>query len=185
MFLQTSFTRISVSALQGKIKTPTYIRPKGRPKHTGTLWPSKQKGTKRLQPSSNDIENVQPQKKAKYSKSNGKLQSHLKTYKVGTPAYRSRVARERKHVLLTGTNNIKIVVSDTLISEKGNDTCNLTDEDLSILQANHKWLNDSLINAGQVLIKEKFPNVKGLQNIMSHTLSFHNEDAVHSGVELC
>ena len=46
-------------------------------------------------------------------------------------------------------------------------------EDLLRLQADYQWLNDSLVNAGQALICEKFPNVKGLQNVnLSRTLSF-------------
>ena len=62
-----SSTRQSLTVLQGKIKTPSHIKPKGRPKHTGTLWPCKQQqqGVKRLRSSNEKENNSQPSKKLK------------------------------------------------------------------------------------------------------------------------
>ena len=36
-------SQLSLSVLRGKITTVPHVKPRGRPKHTGTLWPSKKK----------------------------------------------------------------------------------------------------------------------------------------------
>ena len=49
----------------------------------------------------------------------------------------------------------------------------LTQADLDRLQQERGWLNDWLINAGQILLKKQFPNAAGLQNVdLARTLCF-------------
>ena len=44
------------------------------------------------------------------------------------------------------------------------------------LKLQGEWLNDETINEGQMLIKEKFPHVGGLQNVLlGHTMAFSVE----------
>ena len=48
--------------------------------------------------------------------------------------------------------------------------------DLDLLCSNGQWLNDNVVNAGQVLIKRKYPSVCGLQDVIfSRTLAFQPE----------
>ena len=49
--------------------------------------------------------------------------------------------------------------------------------DIGILQRSRKWLNGRLINAGQAMIKEKFPQISGLQDVgRSDTCTYEEED---------
>lgn len=53
------------------------------------------------------------------------------------------------------------------------ETEQLTKSDLDILEDRTKWLNCKLINAGQFLMKKRFPAVQGLHDVtLSRTLSF-------------
>ena len=57
------------------------------------------------------------------------------------------------------------------------ETEQLTKRDLNILESRSKWLNCKLINAGQFLLKKRFPTVQGLYDvILSRTLSFPSQD---------
>ena len=48
--------------------------------------------------------------------------------------------------------------------------------DIGILESSRKWLNERLINAGQAMIKKKFPQVSGLQDVgRSDTCTFEEE----------
>ena len=50
---------------------------------------------------------------------------------------------------------------------------NLNVEDEKVLLTNGEWLNDKLINAGQILIKECYPHVCGFQDVsLGPTLGF-------------
>ena len=50
------------------------------------------------------------------------------------------------------------------------------EQDLDFLRSNRQWLNDTIINAGQVLIKEMFPSTSGLQDVVhSRMLTFQPE----------
>ena len=52
----------------------------------------------------------------------------------------------------------------------------LYERDLDLLRSNERWLNDTIINAGKMLIKEMFPSTSGLQDvILSRTLTFQPE----------
>ena len=45
--------------------------------------------------------------------------------------------------------------------------------DLQLLKSDHEWLNERLINAGQRMLREKFPNTTGLHDVcFCDTLSF-------------
>ena len=54
--------------------------------------------------------------------------------------------------------------------------------DLQLLKSDHEWLNERLINAGQRMLLENFPNTAGLHDIyFSDTLAFpcdHPKDVV-------
>ena len=41
----------------------------------------------------------------------------------------------------------------------------LTKADLDRLHQKRGWLNDRLMNVGQILLKERFPGIGGLQNV--------------------
>ena len=57
------------------------------------------------------------------------------------------------------------------------ETEQLTKSDLDILEDRSKWLNCKLINAGQFLMKKRFPAVQGLHDVtLSSTLSFPSHD---------
>ena len=52
----------------------------------------------------------------------------------------------------------------------------LYEQDLDLLHFNGQWLNDSIVNTGQVLIKEMLSSTCGLQDVShSRTLSFQPE----------
>ena len=121
-----------------------------------------------------DKENPKATRNSKYGKSNSvrKNERNFSKYKIGTPAYKSTVLRERERELRStgkkGVSSDQIVVlgdEEAILTGNAESTFNLKKEDLLRLQADYQWLNDSLVNAGQALICEKFPNVKGLQNI--------------------
>ena len=44
--MQQHIPNISIKQLREDITTVSHIKPKGRPKHTGTVWPSKRKAGK-------------------------------------------------------------------------------------------------------------------------------------------
>lgn len=52
----------------------------------------------------------------------------------------------------------------------------LYERDLDLLRSSRQWLNDTIVNAGQVLIKEMSPSTYGLQDVIcSRTLTFQPE----------
>ena len=98
----------------------------------------------------------------------------------GTPAY-----RRREQSKLTCTNELGISYDLTANHENSSSSSDeleyvatigyekLTKVDLDRLKQKRGWLNDRLINTGQVLLKEKFPDVGGLQNVdLARTLCF-------------
>lgn len=204
-YLQPSSSGLSITVLHDKIKTPLHVKPKGRPKQSGTLWPSKQKkrGLKR------QFDEKEKGKKSKKSKVEESKENHcspipsndqsmdaldkgkkkaielesrkskdLKGYIIGTPVFRSRKCRERKqklHVSSSEKEEICLDDNDVLSGATYVDSVlKLSEEDFVRLQE-CQWLNDNLINAGQMLIKQKY-DAKGLQDVMlSRTLSFSPE----------
>jgi Ulp1 family protease len=98
----------------------------------------------------------------------------------GTPAYRARVRRQhsQKEVIASVdlTNMVDVPeLGDTSDIQSviyiGNEK--ITKADLLRLQQKGRWLNDRLINAGMILLKNKFPHIGGLQDvILRRTLCF-------------
>ena len=179
---------LSIKLLRENIKTVPHVKPRGRPKHTGTIWPSKRKGGKRptqkslseqpqqqhhkLPPNrrpreqDSEKENVSPNKRTKTSL----------MYTVGTPAYQARIRRENRRAVsdpvpvdLTGDEVIPLSQDDTVLCISD---VRLSQQDMERLRPG-QWLNTSLINAGQALLKAKFPRVHGFQDVLlSRTLTF-------------
>ena len=97
---------------------------------------------------------------------------------MGTPVFRSIKCRERKqklHVSSSEKEEICLDDNDVISGATYVDSVlKLSEEDFVRLQE-CQWLNDNLINAGQMLIKQKY-DAKGLQDVMlSRTLSFSPE----------
>ena len=103
---------------------------------------------------------------------------------VGTPAYRAKLKRIQKKCTavdsfdLTGLDTKETVINSSAVVigyEK------LSTSDLGFLKSSTGWLNDRLINAGQILLQQKFPKINGFQNVvLGKTLSFlkHNRPFV-------
>lgn len=117
-------------------------------------------------------ENAHPNKKVKTSDS--------PMYTMGTPAYRAKICRE--NVKSSTTSHVKEVIdldgvefvntADTVLTVYG---VNLTRNDMTRLDPGG-WLNTNLINAGQALLRKRFPKVCGLQDvILSRTLTFQQQ----------
>ena len=50
------------------------------------------------------------------------------------------------------------------------------ERDLNLLRSNSEWLNDTIVNAGQALVRKRFLNICGLQDVgLSKTLAFQPE----------
>ena len=72
-----------------------------------------------------------------------------------------------------------VVITDNPLPPKSDEVViqvsdiQLYEQDLDLLRSNKQWLNDSIVNAGQVLIKEMLPSTCGLQEVnRSRTLRF-------------
>ena len=142
------------------MKMKPCVKPRGRPKHSSTVWP-KRKGRKRL--IENSKENLPPAKKLK----------PINT--VGTPAYRAKLKRKQKKCTIVDSYDLTELNAEesTTISAVVIGYEKLTMSDLGFLKSSTGWLNDRLINAGQILLQKKFPNIDGLQNVsLARTLSF-------------
>ena len=162
--------------LRNKITTVPHLKPRGRPKHTGTLWPSKKKSSrKRPRNPVEDKENVPATHKKQLSNS---------CRSQGTPAYHSLVLREQnRSVEKQGASELTIVDDSPGLESPGSSkNClqisefQVYDRDLNLLHSNGEWLNDTIVNAGQALIRKRFPNTCGLQDVsLSRTLAFQPE----------
>ena len=96
----------------------------------------------------------------------------------GTPAYRAR-ARGREHCQPTNeiTSDLTVTCESSSSDQVERITTigyeKLTKADMDRLHQKRGWLNDRLINAGQILLKERFPDIGGLQNVdLARTLCF-------------
>lgn len=50
------------------------------------------------------------------------------------------------------------------------------ERDLNLLCSNSEWLNDTVVNAGQALVRKRFPDTCGLQDVsLLRTLAFQPE----------
>ena len=96
----------------------------------------------------------------------------------GTLAYRAR-ARGREHYKPTNeiTSDLTVTCESSTSDQVECITTisyeNLTKADMDRLHQKRGWLNDRLINSWQILLKERFPDIGGLQNVdLARTLCF-------------
>ena len=85
--------------MKEKITTVPYVKAKGRPKRSGTLWPFKKKQPKKSKNPCNEKENVSTTNFPAAKKA--RLSSDI----PGGCAYRSMVLREQKRKILHNSNN--------------------------------------------------------------------------------
>ena len=98
----------------------------------------------------------------------------------GTPAYRAKTRKQEQVKCSDETSHDLTIDRDDADStsygfENVTDIgyVKLSQADLDRLQQKRSWLNDSLINAGQVLLKKQYPDAVGLQDVdLSRTLCF-------------
>ena len=181
---------LSLKRLREGIKTVPHVKPRGRPKHTGTIWPSKRKGGKKLPPNKTAQDRKFPDKKqhrehdsGKENVSPNKRAKKSPVWTMGTPAYRARIKRESKRIAAASDPvAVDLTGDDEAASLDYEDTV-LRISDVRISQTDMEqlkpgqWLNTSLINAGQALLRERFPEVHGLHDVLlSKTLSFQAQD---------
>ena len=122
-----------------------------------------------------DKENVPPTCKKQLSNS---------CRRQGTPAYRSLMLRERNRSVKQGENEQSIVIDDDPNPEHPSSSethfqiseFRVYERDLNLLRSNSEWLNDTVVNAGQALVRKRFPDTCGLQDVsLSRTLAFQPE----------
>jgi len=160
---------LTIATLRETITTVPHTKPKGRPKHSGILWPSKRKHSKAQASLTSSKENIDT-KKVKLSPDAS-----------GTPAHRSTLLREQKRIAV-GTVDSKSVLID--ITADGNDAIcpdkpiveaggyRLYEADM--VRVKKGSLNDSIMDFSQYLIQEKYSEVGGLQSVIhSRTLTFY------------
>ncbi len=209
---------LRLSILREKLRLKSHVKCKGRPKQSSKLWPSKNKGKKTGSSASTGKENLQlngkgsqhgnkraanPEKedpispKAKRQRHQSHDVKRGRLYQPGTPAYRSRMKRERsrKKAKIARDACIReeelITIPYDVDEPTEEQICmvfsetNLLHSDIEILESSDKWLNDKLINAGQVLMKEKFGHVAGLQDVgRSNTLTFEDESEESNFIQI-
>ena len=132
-----------------------------------------------------DKENLPPKKK---------LRSAIQN--AGTPAYQSSKRRQyrREASAKAEATSTDVIDEESIDISKPCEepvlvtveTEQLTKSDLNILEDRTKWLNCKLINAGQFLLKKKFPATLGLHDVtLSRTLSFPSEDRLSVQILNC
>ena len=167
--------------LHENIKMKEYIKPKGRPKQSSKLWPSKNK--KRLREKENLPCNAQPLiPKPK----------RWKTCQPGTAANRMRIKRELKQK--ESSKSGKSLSNDCIALSSDEDEVDskavvanvkVLPVDFKTLKSSTGWMNDRLINAGLSLLKQKFPNTIGLKNVISvQTCGFSEEYGENEFVQI-
>lgn len=97
----------------------------------------------------------------------------------GTPAYLAKKRKEvitSKKISLTST----VIIDDNAVETIDNVTpvvalhgINLLTSDIALLESQHGWLNQKLINVGQKMLQAKFPETEGLNDVgCSDTLTY-------------
>ena len=99
-------------------------------------------------------------------------------YAVGNPAYRARIRRESK-CAISDCDPVTVDLTENKFVPSSYDNTVLYISDVKLIQNDMerlkpgRWLNNSLMNAGQALLKAKFPRVHGLQDVLLlRTLTF-------------
>ena len=177
--------RLKLSVLKSEMKIKPHVKPRGRPKHSGTIWPSKSKaksGKRKKVHTDIGKENHPPNKRQCLD--DPASDSKQKRIAPGNPAYLIKMRRKRVVDSKTNTDDKKIidlskcVSSSTQIESPQFTVCgqNIYKSDLQLLKSKHEWLNEPLIDAGQRMLREKFPNTTGLHDVcFCDTLSFPHD----------
>ena len=153
--------RLQLSVLRENVKLKPHIKCKGRPKHSSKLWPSKNTKAKGNRKENHyvKIEEMTPMRLQKSKEASITVQP-------GTAANRIRTRREKavgSHDDTTDCSGGTISSGEECVSE-GQVCLQISGEKL--LQSAVVTLKSLLlINAGQTLTKEKFPNESGLQDV--------------------
>ena len=153
------------------MKMKPFNKPQGRPKHSGTVWPSKSKGKRKKRLIENAKENIPSAKMAKPMNT------------LGTPAYRAKLRRNQKKCTIVDSYDLTGLEIEETVRRINSSTVvigyeKLTMSDLGYLTSLTGWLNDKLINAGQIMLQEKFSSMHGLQNVfLVRTLSFVKQNS--------
>lgn len=168
---------MTLSSLKERITTVPHVKPKGRPKHSGILWPSKKKHSKKERKVCVDKENMNmilpAAKKAR-----------LSSDMPGTCAYRSMILRKQQRKALNKVNGDAVIIDVTAGENDDSvdqskivvETAGIRLYESDIARISSRCLNDSIIDLGQALIKEIFPSIGGFQHVIhSRTLTFKPE----------
>lgn len=176
-----SHTSLKLSVLKRDMKIKSHVKPRGRPKHTGTLWPSR--SMKRKQ---QEKENTPAAKRTCSQKTCERPVVHKRLKNgPGTPAYRLKKGREYKRKPLTSKAEDVIGVDLLGVSTSSSESSpefvvngqKILKEDLCILESVGKWLNERLINAGLRMLREEFPKTAGLYDVcLSDSLAYPLEE---------
>lgn len=158
-------TRLKLSVLKNDMKIKPHIKARGRPKHSGTLWPSKSnKNCKRKQQA--EKENIPPAKKPCVDK-----KVSVTKRRVGGPGDPAYLVKMRKECSVKESQDVVEIdldkcqlksVDDTPSPEftiNGQDFFVMT---LRLLNPTIGWLGEKLINAGQRTLLKIFPGTVGL-----------------------
>ena len=153
-----------------------------RPKHSGTIWPSKTKaksGKRKKVHIDIKQENHPPNKKQCIDDPI----SHSKQKRIapGNPAYLIKMRRKRAIDSITNKDDIDLSKYDSSNTQIESPEFtiygqNIYKDDLQLLKSAHEWLNEHLINAGQRMLREKLPSTTGLHDVcFCDTLSFPHD----------
>ena len=173
--------RLKLSVLKNEMKLKPHVKARGRPKHTSTIWPSKSKaknGKRKKVHTNAGKENLPPNKKVCLDKITSDARE--KRIEPGTPAYLIKMRRKRVTDSKPRKNEMEVDLTNCESSGGEMESAELTingqnvyKSDLQLLKSDHEWLNERLINAGQRMLLENFPNTAGLHDIcFSDTLAF-------------
>ena len=156
-------------------KVKEHVKPKGRPKHTGKLWPRKRKINSSSKKQSKD-ENKPFCKKTKRSDT----EQELHTKSVGCKLNRNVKARDlfkadrQKLKNMDVNKNNQVCLMEEMSLTEVPATANMWIDDLHLLQEDQQlilsptaWINDRIIDACQSLLKQDVngKNVGGFQSV--------------------
>lgn len=171
-----------MAVLRDKLKLKPHVKPRGRPKNSAKIWASKSRKRQ-----IDKISKTSEENKVKKSRFSDKLPASKKKPATiqGTASFRSQVRRKQRYQLKElNSNNTELIQIDNDHVEPNPmeeyDELGLLQADKNILvsySGRKAWLNARLINAGQKLLRVRFPNVGGLQDVTKQdTLSFEKEE---------
>ena len=183
--------RLKLGLLKTDMKIKPYVKARGKPKHTGTLWPSRSIAKKKKQCSEKENEKNQNSDELPHAKSVcvDKPFAKKRCAQAGTAAYlmKQRLKQKRKEscalspaavieleteeIEQSGTSGDRVASVEFTVN--GQD---ILSEDIHIMKSKSKWLNEQLINAGQRMLAKDYPNTAGLYDVgLSDILAYPDE----------